>query len=120
MIDCLLPRICVKCGAVSFDEAACTCPTETTSGDEDVVIAALLEDALPVELAARNLRDVARAEGVDSVRLQLRELVSALEKDVESACRKTAAHRHVTADYIRAAVANHMTKIAILSGGLQA
>ena len=120
MIDCLLPRICVKCGAVSFDEAACTCPPDVTTGDEDVVIAALLEGALPVELAARNLRDVARAEGVDSVRLQLRELVTALEKDVAEACRRTPSHRLVSPDYVRAAVANHITKIAVLSGGLQA
>lgn len=120
MIDVLIPRICVKCGAVSFVEAACACVEDASAGDEDAVIAALLEGALPIELAARNLRDVARAEGVDSVRAQLRELVAALEKDVADACRRTPSHRHVTPDYVRAAVANHMTKIAILSGGLQA
>lgn len=120
MIDCLLPRICVKCGAVSFDTAACACPEDGVGGDEDVALAALLEGALPVELAARNLRDVARAEGVDSVRAQLHELVAALEKDVAAACKNTPSHRHVTPEYIRSAVANHMTKIAIVSGGLQA
>lgn len=117
MTACLLPTICPACGTLSFDGTVCTCPPAES---EDVLLAAMLETVLPVELVARNLRDVVRAEGVESVRTQIAELVEALSKDLLAECVSTETHKHVTIDYVRTAVRGHITKVTAVSGGAEA
>lgn len=122
MMPFLLPRFCPKCGAMSFQEdaAGCTCPPESVgvSGADDAVLAEMLTRAMPLELCARNLRDLVRGEGLPALRAQIAELIPALEADVQAACQQIDTHRYVSAQYIKEAVANHVTKIVVLSGAV--
>lgn len=122
MNDCLLPSICVTCGNLSFDGAPHTCAAEVPvalMGEDDTLLAVILDDKLPIALAARNLRDVVRAEGVAAIRTQMGELCEALTDDLYGLCLASLTHKHVGRDYVLRAVRSHLTKIAAYSGGAE-
>lgn len=122
MNDCLLPTICVTCGALSFDGTPHTCAADAPMvlmGEDDALLANLLDKSLPIATAARNLRDTVRAEGVATIRAQMGELCEALTDDLYGFCLTSLTHRHVTRDYVLRAVRAHLTKIAAYSGGAE-
>ena len=123
MNECLLPSICVTCGNLSFDGTPHTCAEETPlrlMGEDDALLANILGTKLPIALAARNLRDVVRSEGVGEIRKQMGELADALADDLYGFCLTSLTHRHVDRDYVMRAVRAHLTKIAAYSGGAEA
>lgn len=120
MNDCLLPTICVTCGHLSFDGTAHECAAEAPlvlRGEDDPLLMSVLARNLPIALAAQNLRNVVRAEGVATIRTQMGELADALADDLYGFCLTTLTHTHVDRDYVMRAVRSHLTKIAACSGG---